>query len=242
MARKTQKKSTKKSTTTGPGLFRRIRRRVLRLVALFMGVGVLWILAYSVLPVPMTPYMMAESGRQGASVDYQWTPIERISPALARSVVAAEDANFCTHWGFDLTAIRAAIDSGGQRGASTITQQVVKNSFLWHGRSWSRKALEALITPIVELTWSKKRILEVYLNVAEFDAGVFGAEAAARHYFGVGPEALTAQQSAQLAAVLPAPKDRNAGNPGPFVRRRAAQIVDGAATISRDGRAACFDH
>jgi len=207
-----------------------------------MGVGVLWILAYSVLPVPMTPYMMAESGRQGASVDYQWTPIERISPALARSVVAAEDANFCTHWGFDLTAIRAAIDSGGQRGASTITQQVVKNSFLWHGRSWSRKALEALITPIVELTWSKKRILEVYLNVAEFDAGVFGAEAAARHYFGVGPEALTAQQSAQLAAVLPAPKDRNAGNPGPFVRRRAAQIVDGAATISRDGRAACFDH
>lgn len=242
MARKTQKKSTKKSTTTGPGLFRRIRRRVLRLVALFMGVGVLWILAYSVLPVPTTPYMMAESGRQGASVDYQWTPIERISPALARSVVAAEDANFCTHWGFDLTAIRAAIDSGGQRGASTITQQVVKNSFLWHGRSWSRKALEALITPIVELTWSKKRILEVYLNVAEFDAGVFGAEAAARHYFGVGPEALTAQQSAQLAAVLPAPKDRNAGNPGPFVRRRAAQIVDGAATISRDGRAACFDH
>ncbi|WP_417267778.1 monofunctional biosynthetic peptidoglycan transglycosylase [Celeribacter baekdonensis] len=242
MVRKTQKKSTKKSTTTGPGLFRRIRRRVLRLVALFMGVGVLWILAYSVLPVPMTPYMMAESGRQGASVDYQWTPIERISPALARSVVAAEDANFCTHWGFDLTAIRAAIDSGGQRGASTITQQVVKNSFLWHGRSWSRKALEALITPIVELTWSKKRILEVYLNVAEFDAGVFGAEAAARHYFGVGPEALTAQQSAQLAAVLPAPKDRNAGNPGPFVRRRAAQIVDGAATISRDGRAACFDH
>ena len=186
--------------------------------------------------------MMAESGRQGGSVDYQWTPIERISPALARSVVAAEDANFCTHWGFDLTAIRAAIDAGGQRGASTITQQVVKNSFLWHGRNWSRKALEALITPIVELTWSKRRILEVYLNVAEFDAGVFGAEAASRHYFGVGPEALTVQQAAQLAAVLPAPKDRDAGNPGPFVRRRAAQIVDGAATISRDGRASCFDH
>lgn len=242
MARKTQKKSTKKTTNTGLGLFRRIRRRVLRVVALCVGLGLLWILAYSILPVPTTPYMMAESGRQGGSVDYQWTPIERISPALARSVVAAEDANFCTHWGFDLTAIRAAIDAGGQRGASTITKQVVKNSFLWHGRNWSRKALEALITPIVELTWSKRRILEVYLNVAEFDAGVFGAEAAARHYFGVGPEALTAQQAAQLAAVLPAPKDRNAGNPGPFVRRRAAQIVDGAATISRDGRASCFDH
>ncbi|SDF44485.1 monofunctional biosynthetic peptidoglycan transglycosylase [Celeribacter baekdonensis] len=242
MARKTQKKSTKKTTNTGPGLFRRIRRRVLRLVAVVAGLGLLWILAYSILPVPTTPYMMAEAGRQSGSVDYQWTPIERISPALARSVVAAEDANFCTHWGFDLTAIRAAIDAGGQRGASTITQQVVKNSFLWHGRNWSRKALEALITPIVELTWSKRRILEVYLNVAEFDAGVFGAEAASRHYFGVGPEALTVQQAAQLAAVLPAPKDRDAGNPGPFVRRRAAQIVDGAATISRDGRASCFDH
>ncbi|WP_090060913.1 monofunctional biosynthetic peptidoglycan transglycosylase [Celeribacter neptunius] len=240
-ARKTTRKTKPKPQAARPGLFRRLRRRAIRAVLVIVALLFLWILAYSVLPLPGTFYMLAESGRQGVRVDYQWTPMERISPALARSVVAAEDANFCNHWGFDLTAIRAAISEGGQRGASTISQQVVKNAFLWQGRSWPRKALEALITPLVELTWSKRRILEVYLNVAEFDRGIFGAEAAARHYFGVGPEELTARQAAQLAAVLPAPKDRNAGTPGPFVRRRAAQIVDGAATIARDGRSACFE-
>jgi monofunctional biosynthetic peptidoglycan transglycosylase len=222
------------------GFFVRLRRRAVRIVLGVVALGLIWILAYTVLPVPTTPYMMSE-GRVSDGVDYQWVPLEDIAPVLARSVVAAEDANFCEHWGFDLGAIRAAIDEGAGRGASTISQQVVKNAFLWHGRSWPRKALEALVTPIVELTWSKRRILEVYLNIAEFDEGVFGAEAAARTYFGVGPEELTNRQAAQLAAVLPAPKLRNAGNPGPFVKRRAAQIVDGAATIRADGRSACFE-
>lgn len=233
----------KKSTSPSKirATFKRLRNRVLRGVLIVIGAALFWILAYSVIPVPVTPYMLAESGRNGDFVDYQWTPMERISPHLARSVVAAEDANFCLHWGFDLDAIRDAISEGGSRGASTISQQTVKNAFLWHGRSWPRKALEAMITPLVELTWSKERILEVYLNIAEFDTGVFGAEAAARHYFGVGPEDLTAVQAARLAAILPSPKTRSAGNPGPFVRQRAAQIVDGAATIARDGRAACFE-
>ena len=222
------------------GFFARQRRRVLRYVLAVMSLGILWILSYTILPVPTTPYMIAES-RIVDGVDYQWVPLENIAPALARSVVAAEDANFCQHWGFDLGAIRAAIDEGAGRGASTISQQVVKNAYLWHGRSWLRKALEAFVTPIVELTWSKRRIIEVYLNIAEFDEGVFGAEAAARTYFGVGPEELTRQQAAQLAAVLPAPKLRNAGQPGPFVRRRAAQILDGAATIQADGRSRCFE-
>lgn len=236
---KTRKTKTKSSKTTG--FFRRLKRRVLRGVLILCALVVLWILAYSVIPVPGTFYMLAERMRQGEAVDYQWTPMERMSPALARSVVAAEDANFCNHWGFDLTAIRSAIEEGSRRGASTISQQTVKNAFLWHGRSWPRKALEALLTPVVELTWSKRRILEVYLNIAEFDTGVFGAEAAARHYFGVGPEELTDVQAARLAAILPAPKPRDAGHPGPFVRQRAAQIVDGAATIARDGRASCFE-
>lgn len=127
------------------------------------------------------------------------------------------------------------------RGASTLTQQVVKNAFLWQGRSWLRKALEAMMTPMVELAWSKERILEVYLNVAEFDEGVFGVEAAAHHYFGVGPEKLSEVQAARLAAVLPSPKVRSASKPNELVRRRTAQIIDGAATIRADGRAACFE-
>ena len=135
----------------------------------------------------------------------------------------------------------AAIDEGGARGASTLTQQVVKNVYLWHGRSWPRKALEAGITPFVELFWSKRRIVEVYLNIAEFDEGVFGVEAASRHYFGVGPENLTAVQAARLAALLPNPKERSAARPSPFVRKRAQSILDGAATIRADGRASCFE-
>jgi len=160
---------------------------------------------------------------------------------MARSAVAAEDANFCLHVGFDVEAIRDAIEDGGSRGASTISQQVVKNVFLWHGRNWFRKVLEAGMTPLMEALWSKQRILEVYLNVAEFDEGVFGVEAASRHYFGVGPEELNATQAARLAAILPAPKSRSASRPSAFVKRRAVQIRDGAATIRADGRADCFE-
>lgn len=184
--------------------------------------------------------MIGERSRLG-EIDYQWVPLEEVAPVMARSVVAAEDANFCAHWGFDMGAIRAAIEEGGGRGASTLSQQVVKNAYLWHGRSWMRKALEALITPGMELVWTKRRIIEVYLNVAEFDEGVFGVEAAARHYFGVGPEDLSAQQAALLAAILPDPKRRSASRPSAFVQRRAASIRDGAATIRRDGRSACFE-
>ena len=165
----------------------------------------------------------------------------RIAPVMARAAVAAEDANFCLHWGFDMAAIRAALDAGSGRGASTITQQVVKNVFLWHGRSWLRKALEAVLTPVVETLWSKPRILEVYLNVAEFGPGIFGVEAAARHHFSRAAAELSARQAGLLAAVLPAPQSRDAARPSDFVSRRANAIADGAATIARDGRAACFD-
>ena len=138
-------------------------------------------------------------------------------------------------------ATRAAIEEGGNRGASTLTQQTVKNVWLWQGRSWPRKALEALFTPVVEAIWSKRRILEIYLNVAEFDTGVFGIEAAAQHHFGVSAADLSAQQAALLAAVLPNPKERQAVNPSSATQRRARAIADGAATIRADGRAACFE-
>jgi monofunctional glycosyltransferase len=166
---------------------------------------------------------------------------DKIAPVMGRSAVAAEDANFCNHWGFDMAAIRLAIEEGGSRGASTISQQVVKNVFLWQGRSYLRKAMEALLTPAVELVWSKRRVLEVYLNVAEFGDGIFGVQAASQHYFGVDAKDLTATQAARLAAVLPDPKDYDAGKPGPYVRKRAASIVSGAETIAADGRSACFD-
>jgi monofunctional biosynthetic peptidoglycan transglycosylase len=160
---------------------------------------------------------------------------------MFRSVVAAEDANFCLHWGFDMAAIRLAVDQGATRGASTLSQQVVKNVFLWHGRNWARKAMEAAITPVMELVWTKRRILVVYLNVAEFGEGIFGVEAAAQHYFGVSAAELTAVQAARLAAVLPDPKRRNAGDPSRFVRNRARAIISGAETVAVDGRASCFE-
>ena len=188
---------------------------------------------------PTTPYILSERLRLGG-VEREWVPMEGIAPVMARAVVAAEDANFCRHWGFDMAAIRLAIEDGGRRGASTLSQQTVKNVFLWQGRSWPRKALEAAITPLVEAVWSKRRILEVYLNVAEMGPGIFGVQAAARRWFGVDAADLTPVQAARLAAILPAPKDRSPDAPSDFVRRRAAAILDGAATIRRDGRADCF--
>jgi len=194
---------------------------------------------YRFVPVVWTPYQASEGWRLG-HVDRKWVSFQEIAPVMARSVVAAEDANFCEHWGFDIGALRHAIDDGYRRGGSTISQQTVKNVFLWQGRSWPRKALEAMLTPLGELIWGKKRILEIYLNVIEFDTGVFGIEAASQHYFGIPARQLNATQAARLAAILPDPKDRSASHPGAFTRKRAVQIIDGAATIARDGRDRCF--
>ncbi len=212
-------------------------RLVLILVVVVLG-GVGW---FSVMNPGQTPYMRAEARRLGAPVDHIWVPLAAVAPVMARSVVAAEDANFCLHWGFDMEAIRTALEEGSGRGASTISQQVVKNVYLWQGRNWTRKALEAVITPVVEAMWSKRRIVEVYLNVAEFDEGVFGVDAAAQHYFGVAPANLSPVQAARLAAVLPSPKTRSAANPSRRLARRAAGIMDGAETIRQDRRAACFE-
>ena len=187
-----------------------------------------------------TYYIWQEKQRLG-NVEALWTPLDDIAPVLARSVVAAEDANFCLHWGFDIAAIRTALADGGRRGASTLTQQTVKNVFLWPARSWLRKAFEAVLTPLIEVLWPKKRILEVYLNVAEFGTGVFGVGAASRHYFGVEPKNLTPVQAARLAAILPSPKTRSAAKPTSYVRARAVAIADGAATILKDQRSACFE-
>lgn len=176
------------------------------------------------LPPPMGVYMLSERMRLG-SLQRQWLPLSDMSPHLPLSVVAAEDANFCLHYGFDFDAIRDALgDNGRVRGGSTISQQVAKNVFLWHGRTWLRKGLEAGFAGLIELTWPKRRIVEVYLNVAEFDEGVFGAAAAAQHYFGVTADKVSPGQAARLAAVLPSPRRYSAARPGPYVQRRARAI------------------
>ncbi|NND20509.1 MAG: monofunctional biosynthetic peptidoglycan transglycosylase [Silicimonas sp.] len=232
----TRKRSSKAATRPRRRPLRWLGRGALAVaLAMILSVG-----AYAVVTPPTTPYILSEGARIGA-VQRRWVPIDEVAPVMARSVVAAEDANFCLHWGFDMAQLRAAIAEGADRGASTLTQQTVKNVWLWQTRSWLRKALEGVMTPIVEALWSKRRIVEVYLNVAEFDTGVFGVEAAARHHFGISAFDLNARQAALLAAVLPNPKKRQAVNPPAFIQRRARSIADGAATIAADGRAECFE-
>lgn len=199
------------------------------------------VLLFAIVNPPTNIYMLSERWRLGA-IKQDWVALEDMSPNMPRAAVAAEDADFCLHWGFDLRAIRAVVTSGDERlrGASTISQQVAKNVFLWQGRSWLRKAIEAETTLLIELLWTKRRIVEVYVNIAEFDEGVFGAGAAGPHYYGVSAADLTLVQAARLAAILPDPKRRSAKRPSDFVRRRAAAIADGARTITVDGRDGCF--
>lgn len=235
-----RKRKAKAEDAPKPRRWRVLARWALRGLAGLAAFYAFLILLFSFVPPPINLYQLGEVWRLGG-IDKDWVGWEEIAPEMGRSAVAAEDANFCNHWGFDMAAIREAIEQGGNRGGSTISQQVVKNVFLWHGRSYVRKAMEAVLTPVVELVWSKQRILEVYLNVAEFDEGVFGVQAAAQHHFGVDAKDLTATQAARLAAVLPSPKEYNAGEPGPYVRKRASQIRAGAETIAADGRSACFE-
>jgi monofunctional glycosyltransferase len=168
------------------------------------------------------------AGDAGFRIAYEWRDLDRIAPHLPVALVAAEDQNFARHRGFDFEAIeraRASNARGGRmRGGSTITQQLAKNLFLWSGRSWVRKGIEAWYTLLIELTWPKHRILEVYANVAEFGDGIYGAQAAAQRYWGKDAGRLGLRESARLAAVLPSPRRYDAVRPGPYVQRRTAWI------------------
>jgi monofunctional biosynthetic peptidoglycan transglycosylase len=160
---------------------------------------------------------------------YQWVPLEKISPQAALAVIASEDQRFPFHAGFDFESIRQAVRHnarGGKiRGASTLSQQVAKNLFLWKGRGWVRKGIEAGITGLIELLWPKERILEMYLNIAEFGRGTYGVQAAAQRFYGKDAARLTRRESATLAAVLPAPKQWRVDAPGPRVQRRRDAIM-----------------
>lgn len=162
------------------------------------------------------------------TIRYDWVDWEHIAPAVPLAFVAAEDQRFPHHWGFDLEAVGRAIEEsrgdGRMRGASTISQQVAKNLFLWPGRSWIRKGVEAYLTVWIELLWPKRRILEVYVNVAELGDGIYGVQAAARHYFGKSAAALTPSEAARLAVVLPSPRRYSVTRPSAWVRERAAWV------------------
>ena len=224
---------------------RRILRWLLALPLLFVLASVLQVLVLRFIDPPFSAFMVARQLRAVGEGDwrfrvaYEWQDLESISASLPVALVAAEDQNFASHHGFDFKAIEKArlhnermLARAQQRnapvkrlrGASTISQQLAKNLFLWSGRSWVRKGVEAWYTLLLETLWPKRRILEVYANVAEFGDGIYGAQAAARSFFGKDAARLSPAESARLAAVLPNPKRYNAARPGPYVQRRSNSI------------------
>jgi monofunctional biosynthetic peptidoglycan transglycosylase len=199
---------------------------------------------YRLVPPPIT-ILMIERLIQGQGLHKRWRPLGRIAPDLAQSVIAAEDARFCLHHGFDFTAMRqAALHNerrpGKIRGGSTISQQTAKNVFLWPSRDYLRKGLEAWFTVLEEAIWGKRRILEVYLNVVEWGPGTYGAEAAAQRYFHTDADRLTPLEAARLAAILPSPLKWKPVNPGAYVKRRSAKIDVAASTVREEDLNSCL--
>lgn len=200
------------------------RRRLLRAAVILLLGPLALIAVYRVVPPPATLLMLVRAV-QGHGLEKDWVPLAEMSPWLARAVVAHEDNQFCRHRGFDWRELRGQLDrlaaGDGMRGASTITQQAAKNVLLWPGRDWIRKGLEAWFAPQLELLWGKRRIIEIYLNVAELGPGIYGAEAAARHWFGKPAADLTRRESALLAAILPSPLRWSAAEPTRYITGRA---------------------
>ncbi|WP_339514035.1 monofunctional biosynthetic peptidoglycan transglycosylase [Pseudomonas sp. RL_15y_Pfl2_60] len=210
-----------------------IRRILIKSLLWFMAGSALLVLVLRWVPPPGSALMVerkVQSWMDGTPIDLQrtWRPWAALPDDLKVAVIAGEDQKFADHWGFDIAAIRAAIEhnqeGGNVRGASTLSQQVAKNLFLWSGRSWLRKGIEVWFTGLIELFWPKQRILEVYLNSVEWGVGVFGAQAAAEHHFGVGAPYLSAHQASLLAAVLPNPRKWSASKPTAYINRRASWI------------------
>jgi monofunctional biosynthetic peptidoglycan transglycosylase len=216
-----------------------------------MLLSVLQVLVLRFVDPPFSMFMLTRQlqawggGEDGFHLAYEWRDLDRIAPSLPVSLVAAEDQNFANHDGFDFQAIEKARANNARgrkvRGASTISQQLAKNLFLWSGRSWVRKGIEAWYTMLIEAFWPKRRILEVYANVAEFGDGVYGAQAAARRFWGKDAASLAPSESARLAAVLPSPKRYSAARPGPYVQRRAAWIQRNVQRIGGNGYVRTLD-
>lgn len=214
-------------------------RSIFYLVVGFIGLSLALVLLFKVVPVPVTATMVAD----GNGIAKEWTALANIDRDMVRAVIAAEDGKFCTHDGFDREAIENAIrrnaEGGRIRGGSTISQQTAKNVFLWQGGGYFRKGLEAWITVLIEQIWGKRRIMEMYLNVAETGIGTYGVEAGARRYFGKSAGDLTPLQAARMAAALPLPKERSVKNPRGWLARHGNSISRRIGIVARDGLDAC---
>lgn len=221
----------------------RALRLVLKAALWFVAVSLLWVIAYRFVPVPFTATMAGDL-LSGRSVTKEWTPLDRLDPNMARAAIAGEDSRFCSHHGFDFRAIAGAAYRNAQggriRGGSTISQQTAKNVFLWQGGGYLRKALEAWFTVLIEALWGKRRIMEVYLNVAETGIGTYGAEAGAIRYFNHSADRLTPKEAARIAAVLPLPKKREAVDPRGFVRRHGNALARYVGVVRRSGLDRCL--
>ena len=210
-------------------ILRRIWRFCWKASLWFFGISVFIVILFRWVPVPITPLMVIRSVEykmddKDVTFQKKWKPLEELSHHLQLAVVCTEDQNFLWHYGIDFGALEKAMDNREgrkrRRGASTISQQVAKNVFLWNGRNYVRKGLEVYFTLLIETFWSKERIMEVYLNVAEMGTGIYGAEAAAQAYWKRPAAKLTREQAATLASVLPNPRKYSAKRPGPYVQRR----------------------
>ena len=201
----------------------------------FFGSSLFFVVLFRFVPVPLTPLMLIRSAEQlfagkKLQLKHDWVSIDAISKNLSLAVVCSEDQNFMDHFGLDFKAIERSVEAAKKgtkrlRGASTISQQTAKNVFLWPGRSWVRKGLEVYFTLLIEIVWSKERILEVYLNSIEMGDGIYGAEAASRYYFKKNAKSLSRSQAAAIAAVLPNPREYSANPPGPYVTSRIHWIL-----------------
>jgi len=210
-----------------------------RLVAGFLLLSLALAIVFRFVPVPITATMLMD----GNGITKDWTPLSDIDRNMVSAVIAAEDGKFCSHNGFDREAIEQAIEerrSGERRrGGSTISQQTAKNVFLWQGGGWFRKGLEAWFTFLIENLWTKRRIMEVYLNVAETGIGTYGVEAGSQRYFGHSAERLSATEAARMAAALPSPKTRSVVNPGGFTARYGNTIAARIGVVRRDALDTC---
>jgi len=224
-------------------IFRRILVWLVKGLLVFVIGSVLWVLLYRFVNPPVTITQLADMiGGNGAR--REWMAIERIDRDMVRAAIAGEDGKFCSHSGFDRQAIEAAMRRNARgntviRGGSTISQQTAKNAFLWQGGGYVRKGLEAWFTVLIEALWSKRRIMEVYLNVAETGIGTYGANAGARRYFGHDAATLSPAEAARIAAVFPLPKRRAAIDPRGFTRRYGNLIAARIGSVRRDGLDGC---